>query len=136
MRARKIQLRNKRKRREEESDEEFVLGKDKGIMRNHMNQRDEESDEEFVMGRDRSAKRSNVKRPIDQGVGSVSKRRGRLSVVCLRVREWSGIVWKELTVIIESSLSSQFTVPWNTPCETSLNQPVFYQVEDWDGSDV
>ena len=68
---RKIQLRNKRKRRSEESDEEFVL---------------EENED---------AKRSNVKRPIDQGVGSVSKRRGRTSPVCLGTEKWIGVVSKE-----------------------------------------
>ena len=67
MRLRKIQLRNKRKRRSEESDEEFVL---------------EENED---------AKRSNVKRPIDQGVGSVSKRRGRTSLVCFGVKKRNGI---------------------------------------------
>lgn len=68
MTLRRVQLRNKRKRRSEESDEEFVL--------------EEEGD----------AKRSNVKRPIDQGVGSVSKRRGRGSLVCLET-EKRGYVW-------------------------------------------
>ena len=66
MRRRKIQLRNKRKQREE-------------------------SDEEFVLEDEKRTKRSNVKRPIDQGVGSVSKRRGRVSVVCWRGKKWNGV---------------------------------------------
>ena len=69
MRYRKVQLRGKRKQREE-------------------------SDEEFVLEDEKKAKRSNVKRPIDQGVGSASKRRGRVSVVCLGVKKWSGVGWR------------------------------------------
>ena len=69
MTLRKVQLRNKRKRRSEESDEEFVLEDEK------------------------KAKRSNVKRPIDQGVGSASKRRGRVYIVCLGVKKWNGGFW-------------------------------------------
>lgn len=65
MRYRKVQLRSKRKQKEE-SDEEFVL-------------------------EDEKAKRSNVKRPIDQGVGSASKRRGRVYIVCLGVKKWNGV---------------------------------------------
>ena len=57
MRYRKVQLRSKRKQKEE-------------------------SDEEFVLEDEKKAKRSNVKRPIDQGVGSASKRRGRVYIVC------------------------------------------------------
>ena len=66
MRYRKVQLRSKRKQKEE-------------------------SDEEFVLEDEKKAKRSNVKRPIDQGVGSVSKRRGRLYIVCLGVKKWNGV---------------------------------------------
>ena len=58
MRYRKVQLRSKRKQKEE-------------------------SDEEFVLEDEKKAKRSNVKRPIDQGVGSVSKRRGSEFIVAL-----------------------------------------------------
>ena len=41
----------------------------------------------------------------------------------------------EWTVIIESSLISQFVIPWKLYWEVSLNQLVFYQVEGWDGDD-
>lgn len=66
MRYRKVQLRSKRKQKEE-------------------------SDEEFVLEDEKKAKRSNVKRPIDQGVGSASKRRGRVYIVCLGVKKWNGV---------------------------------------------
>ena len=69
MRRRKVQLRSKRKQREE-------------------------SDEEFVLEEEKKAKRSNVKRPIDQGVGSVSKRRGRVYAVCLGVKKRNGVGWR------------------------------------------
>ena len=41
----------------------------------------------------------------------------------------------EWTVIIESSLTLQFVIPWKLYWEVSLNQLVFYQVEGWDGDD-
>ena len=69
MRRRKVQLRSKRKQREE-------------------------SDEEFVLEDEKKAKRSNVKRPIDQGVGSASKRRGRVYTVCLGVKKRNGVGWR------------------------------------------
>ena len=69
MRRRKVQLRSKRKQREE-------------------------SDEEFVLEDEKKAKRSNVKRPIDQGMGSASKRRGRVYVVCLGVKKRNGVGWR------------------------------------------
>ena len=41
----------------------------------------------------------------------------------------------EWTVIIESSLISQFVISWKLYWEVSLNQLVFYQVKGWDGDD-